>query len=153
MYRRAEMTSRSGNPLARHFGYGAVVAIGLGLAVARPFAAMPDPSERTQLAQAGAETGVGQAPFNLDDPARIQAGKKRFNKLCAGYCHGSEGVGGRAPDFKGRTDLDLDYAFKTISEGRRGADVMPPWGNALTADQIWELVAYLKFLGTQKVDK
>jgi len=28
-------------------------------------------------------------------------------------------------------------------------DVMPPWGKSLTPEQIWELVAYLKFLSIQ----
>ncbi len=87
--------------------------------------------------------------FGLTDPDRIAAGKKRFNKTCAGYCHGAEGVGGRAPDFKGRKDLPDEEAFRTIFHGRRGSDIMPPWGEAFSADQIWELVAYIKYLGTQ----
>ena len=40
-------------------------------------------------------------------------------------------------------------AYKTISEGRRGSDIMPPWGNAFTPEQIWELVAYIQFLSKQ----
>src|SRR6188508_653594 len=38
-----------------------------------------------------------QPPFALGDPARIAAGKTRFGATCAAYCHGSGGVGGRAP--------------------------------------------------------
>lgn len=101
------------------------------------------------LAQEGAAAAQPQPSFDLSDPARIAAGKKRFNKTCAGYCHGAEGVGGRAPDFKGRTDLPPEAAFHTIFHGRRGSDIMPPWGEAFSSDQIWELVAYIKFLGTQ----
>ena len=89
-------------------------------------------------------------PFALNDPARIEAGRKRFNKTCAGYCHGFEGKGGRAPDFKGRTDLPIQVVFDTITHGRTGADVMPPWGGAFSDEQIWELVAYIQYLGTQK---
>lgn len=89
------------------------------------------------------------APFDLADPARIEAGRKRFNKTCAGYCHGYEGIGGRAPDFKGRKDLPVKVMFETITTGRVGADVMPPWGAAFSAEQIWELVAYLQYLGGQ----
>jgi len=99
----------------------------------------------------GART-TSAAPFALDDAARIEAGRKRFNKTCAGYCHGFEGKGGRAPDFKGRTDLPPQFAFDTITNGRRGADVMPPWGGAFSAEQIWELVAYLQYLGQQPAD-
>jgi mono/diheme cytochrome c family protein len=89
------------------------------------------------------------APFDLADAARVAAGGKRFNKTCAGYCHGFEGVGGRAPDFKGRADLVPSELYQTISKGRAGAEVMPPWGDALSAEQIWELVAYLIHLGRQ----
>lgn len=94
-------------------------------------------------------SGQIAAPFDLADPARIEAGRKRFNKTCAGYCHGFEGIGGRAPDFKGRKDLPTHVMFETITQGRVGADVMPPWGMAFSAEQIWELVAYLQYLGTQ----
>ncbi len=100
-------------------------------------------------ATAGQATPGAQPPFDLADPARIETGRKRFNKTCAGYCHGAEGVGGRAPDFKGRTDLPPEMAFETISKGRVGADVMPPWGEAFSPEQIWELVAYLQYLGRQ----
>ncbi len=69
-----------------------------------------------------------------------------LNSSCAAYCHGAEGSGGRAPAFKGNSSLTPEMAFKTITEGRRGADVMPPWSNSLTPEQIWELVAYLQVL-------
>lgn len=88
-------------------------------------------------------------PFDLDDQGRIDAGRRRFGSTCAAYCHGSEGVGGRAPAFKGNTRLTPDDAFQTISEGRRGVDIMPPWGKAYTPEQIWELVAYLQHLSKQ----
>jgi mono/diheme cytochrome c family protein len=118
----------------------AAAAIGLSAAVLSPMSAANSPDEQVIAAPPS---------FDLTDPARIAAGKKRFNKTCAGYCHGSEGVGGRAPDFKGRTDLSDEVAYKTIFYGRRTSDIMPPWGEAFSSDQIWELVAYLKFLGTQ----
>jgi mono/diheme cytochrome c family protein len=91
-------------------------------------------------------------PFDLSDPQRIEIGKLRFNSSCAGYCHGFEGAGGNAPSFKGRgDDFDPDYAFRTITNGRKGSgDVMPRWGGAFTPEQIWELVAYLEFLAKQK---
>jgi mono/diheme cytochrome c family protein len=91
---------------------------------------------------------AADAPFDLKDPARIAAGKLRFGSTCAAYCHGNEGTGGKAPSFKGRKDFVAADAFKTITEGRRGADIMPPWGNAYTPEEIWELVAYLQHLST-----
>ncbi|MFH1813572.1 MAG: cytochrome c [Pseudomonadota bacterium] len=104
--------------------------------------AAPSPASTTEAA-------IVAPSFELTDPDRIALGKKRFNKTCAGYCHGSDGVGGRAPDFKGRTDLADEEAYRTIFHGRRTSDIMPPWGEAFSPDQIWELVAYIKFLGTQ----
>lgn len=88
-------------------------------------------------------------PFDLNDPARVAAGKRRFGANCAAYCHGAEGEGGKTPRFKGRPDFSPPAAFRTITEGRRGTDVMPPWGKAFSPEQIWELVAYLSFLAQQ----
>lgn len=97
-----------------------------------------------------AEAVAVAAPFELSDPARIDAGRKRFGATCAAYCHGSGGTGGKAPAFRGRgAEFVPAEAFKVISEGRRGADIMPPWGTAFTPEQIWELVAYLQFLAGQ----
>lgn len=90
-----------------------------------------------------------EPPFPLDDETRIDAGRRRFARTCAAYCHGSEGSGGRAPAFKGNPRFAPDDALKIITEGRRGSDIMPPFGNALTPEQIWELVAYLQALSRQ----
>lgn len=98
---------------------------------------------------APAAAAAGTPPFDLLDPARIASGKARFGSTCAAYCHGREGEGGKTPPFKGRTDLTPEIVFKTISEGRRGTDVMPPWGNAFKPEEIWELVAYIQDLGRQ----
>ncbi|MCB1888506.1 MAG: cytochrome c [Rhodocyclaceae bacterium] len=98
------------------------------------------------------DAGTTLTPFSLDDPARIAAGRKRFNKTCAGYCHGYDGSGGRAPDFKGRPELDPQFLYDTIYHGREGTEVMPAWGDALPEDTIWELVAFLRQLGQQPVD-
>ncbi|WP_295557812.1 cytochrome c [uncultured Hyphomicrobium sp.] len=92
-------------------------------------------------------------PFDLSDPAKIEIGKKRFGANCAAYCHGSEGEGGKTPSFKGNTNFSAAAAHKTITEGRTGADVMPPWGNTFTPEQIWELVAYLNYLSKQPPSK
>ncbi len=87
-------------------------------------------------------------PFDLADADRIEAGKKRFNRTCVAYCHGHEGSGGRTLPFKGRTELTPEFVFKTITNGRRGADVMPKWGNSLSAEVRWELTAYIMYLTT-----
>ena len=135
---------------------GLVLALGLVLVMDCAAVAPPAASAESGQVDSGraghAAAAVPDAPFDLADPARIEAGRKRFNKTCAGYCHGFEGKGGRAPDFKGRTDLPPSFMFETISKGRTGADVMPPWGGAFSTEQIWELVAYLQFLGRQPIE-
>ena len=93
--------------------------------------------------------GSGEPAFDMTDPARIAAGKKRFNANCAAYCHGAEGSGGKTPPFRGNKDFNAQAAFKVITEGRRAADVMPAWGKGFTPEQIWELVSYIQFLSTQ----
>ena len=98
------------------------------------------------------EAGTTLTPFSLDDPDRIAAGRKRFNKTCAGYCHGFDGSGGRAPDFKGRPNLDPQFLYDTIYHGREGTEVMPSWGDALPPNTIWELVAFLRHLGQQPAE-
>lgn len=99
--------------------------------------------------EAGPEAGK-KPPFDLNDEKIINLGKLRYVQTCAGYCHGGGGVGGRAPNFRDREDLDPEYAYKTIVNGRRASDVMPVFGNTFTSSEVWELVAYLKYLGRQK---
>lgn len=102
---------------------------------------------------ASTPTEISLPPFNLDDPDRIAAGKARFGANCAAYCHGNEGTGGKVPSFKGRKDLKADAVFNVITHGRRGADVMPAWGNGFSAEKRWELVAYIMYLSAQVPDK
>ncbi|WP_421911234.1 c-type cytochrome [Marinobacter sp.] len=83
------------------------------------------------------------ADVDLKDPDRIAAGEMTFQSTCADYCHGREPA-----LFINRDDLDPVQAFKTIYEGGKGATPMPPWGGILTDGEIWELVAYIKYLGT-----
>lgn len=80
---------------------------------------------------------------DLEDPERIAAGEMTFQSGCADYCHGREPA-----LFIDRDDLDPIDAFKTIYEGGKGATPMPPWGEMLSEEEIWELVAYIKYLGT-----
>ena len=105
------------------------------------------------ISQPSIAVGDEQPPFDLSESKRIEAGRLRFNGSCAGYCHGGEGVGGRAPSFKGRGDeFDADYAYRTIENGRKGSGaVMLRWGETFSPEEIWELVAYLKFLSRQKI--
>jgi mono/diheme cytochrome c family protein len=103
----------------------------------------PDPVEEPPAMD------MSPAAFDLKDPERIDKGKVRFGTNCAAYCHGFEGSGGKTPAFKGRQDLDPQEVFNIISIGRKGADIMPAWGNGFSAEKRWELVAYIMHLTRQ----
>lgn len=113
---------------------------GAALLVARALAGGTPPPDPAATA-----SPAGAPPIDLSDPARISAGKSRFDSTCAAFCHGHA-----PPLFVGRQDLLPEYAFRMISDGGGSATPMPPWGDVFTQEEIWELVAYLKFLGTQK---
>lgn len=90
--------------------------------------------------------GNSAIPVNLKDPELIEEGKAIFHSTCADYCHGHEPA-----LFIGRGDeLEPEYIYKTIFEGGKGATPMPPWGEVFSEQEIWELVSYIKFLGTQE---
>ena len=99
------------------------------------------PGEGVPAAGDGSQSAI---PFDLTDPSRIEAGKARFHSACADFCHGHEPV-----LFIGRK-IDPTYAHQVIVDGGRGATPMPAWGEVFTDEEIWELVAYLEFLGDQK---
>lgn len=124
----------------------AIFAAAMALSLAAEGAAPPaDPAPQDARTPADA----GAPPFDLADPARIEAGKARFGANCAAYCHGFEGSGGKTPAFRGRQDLKAEEVFKVITQGRRGADVMPAWGNGFSPEKRWELVAYIMHLAGQ----
>jgi cytochrome c oxidase cbb3-type subunit 3 len=83
------------------------------------------------------------------DPAAIMAGRQLFTGMnCAG-CHSGYAGGGMGPSLRdslwiyGSGDAQI---FSTIAEGRPYG--MPAWAGRLTDDQIWQLVAYIRTLGT-----
>jgi len=93
------------------------------------------------LAQVTADT---PNPFDGKTDA-AEAGHALFGKMnCAG-CHAYDLTGGMGPDL---TDNSWLYGgkpgeiFHTISEGTpRG---MPAWKDKLSAEEIWQLVAYIQ---------
>ena len=107
------------------------------------------------LALAGAVLAGAPAsaapPFDLADPARVAAGKERFEATCTGYCHGRGGLPARGPRLFDRPNLDADRIFATISEGRkRAGKVMPAFKGKLSDEEIWQITAYLTWLTGQK---
>ncbi|MDX1599968.1 MAG: c-type cytochrome [Anaerolineales bacterium] len=90
-------------------------------------------------------------PVELPPEVEVQAlaleGAEIFGDLCA-QCHGEQGQGLIGPslvaaDFQqNNTDEDI---FETINEGHP-ATPMIGWGEVLTADQIQELVGFIRLL-------
>jgi cytochrome c oxidase cbb3-type subunit 3 len=90
---------------------------------------------------------VPAAPTGFDSATSVAEGKRLFAAMnCAG-CHGYDGSGGMGPDL---TDRYWRYGgrpgdlYHTIFEGRPKG--MPGFGQAVTAQDIWKLAAYVRSL-------
>lgn len=83
------------------------------------------------------------------DPVALQDGRRLFNWYNCSGCHGGHAGGGMGPSLRdpvwiyGNRD---DQIFDTIAHGRSKG--MPAWGTKIPQDQIWQLVAYIKSMGT-----
>lgn len=83
------------------------------------------------------------------DPVAQQDGRRLFLSYNCYGCHGGHGGGGMGPSLRdpvwiyGNRD---DQIFDSIARGRGKG--MPAWGSKLPQDQIWQLVAYIKTMGT-----
>lgn len=99
-------------------------------------------------------------PFAGDESA-IAAGAEVFKTNCA-TCHGDTGAGDgpasaaldpKPADISDRTmteTLTDGYLFWRISEGGMMPpfnSAMPAWGQMLSEEQIWQVVAYVRTLG------
>jgi mono/diheme cytochrome c family protein len=83
----------------------------------------------------------------LSNPVSVHRGEREFGRTCA-MCHGSGGTGGVGKRLADR-HLMPDYIFQTITNGlRRGASFMPSFGQKLSVEVRWELVAYIMSLGS-----
>ncbi len=100
----------------------------------------------TVLAQAPTSSTVHAAPFDLQDPAVIEAGARVFSQNCTHYCHAKEGRVARAPALRGR-DLPIDYLYERIT---KGAPPMPAYGTVLSQDDLWRVIAYLRSLASAR---
>jgi cytochrome c oxidase cbb3-type subunit 3 len=89
-----------------------------------------------------------QNPY-ANDPVALQDGRRLFNWYNCSGCHGGHAGGGMGPSLR---DPDWlygnrpDQIFDTIAHGRSNG--MPAWGSKIPESQIWELVTYIKSMGT-----
>jgi mono/diheme cytochrome c family protein len=117
--------------------------------------AQKDPSEQANR-QKRRDAGSAKAPASVrsrrnpleEDPEAVAAGRKLFGRHCQ-ECHGVDAQGGnKAPSLRqeGVQSAAPGVLFWFITNGnvRRG---MPPWSK-LPEPQRWQLVSFLKSLGT-----
>lgn len=92
-------------------------------------------------------SGGFESPYARNAAAIAQGGQIIVEMNCVG-CHGYDLKGGMGPDL---TDTYWRYGgspaliFKSIYEGRPQG--MPAWGDKLSPDVIWKMVAYIQSLG------
>lgn len=89
--------------------------------------------------------------------ADLKAGQAKFQTLCV-TCHGASGKGDGAaaaalnPKPKDlsvtkRTDVELKKIIKEGGAANGMSPLMPPWGPSLSAQDIDNLVGYIRSLG------
>jgi cytochrome c oxidase cbb3-type subunit 3 len=106
-----------------------------------------------RIEQALAPYASQSVPDLEKNPAALNIGRNLFLNNCAA-CHGSDANG--APGFPNLTDKDWlwggdpDTVVATIAQGRTG--VMPPWGEALGARGVEDVLAYVLSLSGRKLE-
>jgi mono/diheme cytochrome c family protein len=99
----------------------------------------------------GVTTWGEELPIDLSDPSQVAEGQATFNRTCTAYCHGRDGLQGRAPSLRGRDDLSSEQIHSTISNGRRSAGkIMPAWKGQLDDHKIWQITAFILSLREQR---
>ena len=122
-------------------------------------------SARTPGADTGVDSGASRGPgvrpginasvlIGATNPYTgrtdaIVTGRQLFTGMNCSGCHSGYAGGGMGPNLRdslwiyGSSDADL---YATIAEGRPNG--MPAWGERLPAQQIWQIIAYLRTLGS-----
>ena len=115
-----------------------------------PTGQQPDKSVYAELGKVPAKAAARQNPFE-SDPEAVAAVAKLFEQRCA-ECHGANADGGkkgpslRAEEVQQATPGSLFWVM-TNGVVRKG---MPVWSR-LPEPQRWQLVSYIKSLGTSPI--
>ena len=112
-----------------------------------------------------AASGENSFPTKLNaSPETLENGKFLFLKFCA-HCHGNRGGGdGSNAEFIDKDPAELsdpkflakrsnEKLFRVISIGGakvKKSHLMPPFGHTLSEEEIWSLVAFIRYLGNDK---
>ena len=111
---------------------------------------IPDKSVYAELKKVPAKAAARQNPLE-SDPEAVAAGAKLFGQRCA-ECHGANADGGKKGPSLRAEEVQLatpGTLFWVMTNGvvRKG---MPVWSR-LPEPQRWQLVTYIKSLGTSQI--
>jgi len=136
-----------------------LIAAGLGLAALgcrdvrtlRPGPAIdvhPQPIHVGALVPGGPLPAPRTARFYAETPYAISQGQQLFDAFnCTGcHSHGGGGMGPALMDDEWIYGSDPANLYDTISEGRPNG--MPAFGARIPPQQIWQLVAFVRSLGS-----
>ena len=112
--------------------------------------------------QAIRENPVGPIPGGYDNipyaanplagnAVALQDGRRLFDWYNCSGCHGGRGGGGMGPSLRDPVWLfgnQEGQIYDSIAHGR--SEGMPAWGSKIPPQQIWELVTYIKSMGTSQ---
>ena len=141
-------------------GIGAlVVVVALGASCERDkrrYQELPAASNReTAVRLSPLEPGVPQGNSPIKGPYDDNAwgmgeGKRLYSAYNCASCHGMNGGGAIGPPLMDDTWIygaQPDQIYATISQGR--PDGMPSFGGHIPAQQIWQLVSYVRSMSGQ----
>jgi mono/diheme cytochrome c family protein len=110
------------------------------------------------IAGLGYAGGPSLKDLNLSQPERdVLSGRVIYSTTCI-RCHGVEGKGNgqmkftppvadlTSPAVQGKLDARL---FKSVHDGRQNT-AMGAWREALTDDEIWDVLAYVRTLAPEQ---
>ncbi len=101
------------------------------------------PDNVLQASDGTREGSRQRGPVPTSPPGDTARGKELYNASCV-VCHGNGATGHIGPRLAGNAILANDQAFrKTVHEGRH---MMPPLKDALTEEQIADILAWLRSL-------
>lgn len=116
---------------------------------AKPIAENTPPSQSPDTIFPGSSTAPPLDPraalYDNNANAIAAGGQLYLQMNCVGcHAHGGGGMGPPLMDDQWRYGGRIDQVAASIADGRPNG--MPSWKGKLTADQIWELAAYVRSL-------
>lgn len=110
------------------------------------------------IAGLGYAGGPSLKDLNVSQPERdVLSGRVIYSTICI-RCHGVDGKGGgqlkftppvadlTSPAVQGKLDARL---FKSVHDGKQNT-AMGAWREALTDDEIWDVLAYVRTLAPEQ---